>query len=296
MIADSVLRDCLLNDDHTLGYAVFAVHTGSVILERTDIHTAGLAGLLASGPGSTIHMSDGSIRGVYAGIGADTGFGALAQAWGHIEFDAVSIEDIEGPGIACSSGASVSGQALDITGTRFAGVVLQGCTSNLQDLYIEDVAPDPEPGGGVGVFIDGDGHGPGTETLDQVQVRGAPMGGVVGQGPGTWSLTSLDLHGGEGLLLAEQTLNGHGLLLKDCGSVIADGELAFARAGLFLHGCAPQLGELDLHDNDVDLHQQACGESVAVPDGASSVTCPDEHELLGPLNFNAILAEPGLSE
>lgn len=296
IINDSMLHDCLLNDDHALGYAVFAVHTGSVILERTDIQAAGLAGLLASGPGASVHMSDGSIQGVYVGIGADTGFGALAQDWGHIELDAVTIEDIQGPGIACSSGASVNGQDLDITGTRFAGVVLQGCTSNLQGLHIEDVAPDPEPGGGVGVFIDGYGHGPGTETLDQVQVRGAPMGGVVGQGPGTWSLTSLDLHGGEGLLLAEQPLNGHGLLLEDCGTVVADGELAFSRAGLFLHGCAPQLGELNLHDNDVDLHQQACGESVPVPDGVSSVTCPDEHELLSPLTFNAILAEPGISE
>jgi len=294
-LTDSALHDSLLNANHALGYAVVAGNAGSVTLENTEVQTAGLAGLLSSGHGSAIHMSGGHVQGVYVGIGADTAFGALTQDAGHLELNAVTFDDIQGPGIACSSAASVTGQGVSITNSRFAGVVLQGCTSNLQDLYIEDITRDPQAGGGVGVFIDGYGHGPGTETLDQVQVRGAPMGGVVGQGAGTWSLTSLDLHGGEGLLLAEHTLNGHGLLLKDCGSVVADGELAFSRAGLFLHGCSPQLGELDLHDNDVDLHQQACEEPVAVPDGVSFMTCPNENELLTPLTFNAALAEPALS-
>mgnify|MGYP002630871167 CR=1 FL=1 len=295
VLRDSQIHDTRLNEDHTLGYALFATSGGHITLEDSVVQSAGQAGVLANGPGTSVVLDGVQVSEVYVGTGADTGFGALVQAEARLALTDVTVSDIEGPGVACSSGGTLVSTRLQVDDVRFAGVVLQGCEATLVDSHIEGVRSDPQAGGGLGVYIDGVGHGPGVVDLDGLVVRDVVVGGVVSEGDGTLVLSDLNLHGGPGVVVGPTTLNGHGLLLQQCGETsVTDVTLSNAQVGLFLHDCSPSVQGLVLSDNVVDVQQQACSEPIDVPEGASSVSCPQHDSLLLDLNFDATVAEPEL--
>jgi hypothetical protein len=297
VLQDSRIHDTRLNDDHTLGYALFATSGGHITLEDSVVSSAGQAGVLANGLATSVVLRGVEVSEVYVGTGADTAFGALVQDDATLSLVDVSVSNIEGPALACSSGGTLVSTGLEVDSVRFAGLVLQGCDATLEDTHIEGVSPDPQAGGGLGVYIDGVGHGPGETLVDDLVVRDVVVGGVVSEGDGTLELSALNVHGGPGVVVGPSTLNGHGLLLRDCGdTTVLDSELWNGQVGLFLHNCAPQIQGLAFRDNVLDVQQQACSEPIDPPQGATSVDCPQHDSLLLDLNFDATVAEPELKE
>ena len=295
VVLDEVsIEQSWLNDAFDNGYALYAPAGGLIEARALTLRGAGGVGALASGEGSHILLVDTLIERVYRSTGAGTAFGLLVQDHASAALSRVLFQDIEGPGMACSSGASLEAEEIEVLGAHFAGVVLQGCEATLTSVSVEGVAADPDSGGGLGFYLDGLGHGPNQVVGTLLRALDNPFGGLLAVGEGHLTLDGR-FAGSEGVPLANHTLMGHAVAALDCSDLTLSGRLTEGRSGLFLSACDPTLGALEFQGNEVDLHHQACeGEPVSVPEGATATLCPSHDELVIDLRFDATLEEAAL--
>lgn len=165
--------------------------SGLVVADNCDV------GLFASDQGTIVGIQDALVSSTASGMDGASGFGVLLQDGAVLDAEGIQVQDSEGPGIYCVSGATMEASDISLVGNGFAGAVVLDADIALRHASVSGSVPNPSEGGGVGLFAWDAWGGVGIEVED-VAFADIPGPAVYLRGEGTYVVRGCSVGEGGG--------------------------------------------------------------------------------------------------
>jgi len=273
-------------------------------------------GIGVADQGSEVHLSRVEVRDTLRGSNATVAVGLVSEMGARLVASEAVVTATEGPGLVCSTGSTLRCSDCELDHNAFAGaLVWTGGYLDLVATTISNTRPDANEGGGWGLYAT-DSHFaslfpyyPHTRmTVEGTSIDGHPLGAMLVEGAGAYSIRDSTLVGGDGLELeypdgtsvlqyGDAVVATAGVLAWDgtSGLLLETNEIQQAlRAGVLLDASSATLTNNSFSGNAVDLLWQDCA-GVDEPAGLDDVPvveyCPQYNEHVSTVEFDMYFDE-----
>lgn len=274
-------------------YGVTAFGGASLSGRDLSVHDNRGVGLLIHD--ATLDLEGLEVWNIGKTLSANAAIGVAVQADSTAELSDAWVHHVSGLGMTSAGGPTLRCTGCLVEEVGFGGFVVEGGQLELVDSVIRGVRPDDSEGGGVGLFVDGRPEGPGGVILSGVRIEECDLAAVYVVQESEVLISHSTLVAGEGVEHGGRLFHGDGLVAIEAQVSLVDSAVSEARVGLFLHGSAVHVQNLQTSDNDIDLWLQSCeGAPESTGELPEGEVCPTYDTLYIDLSMAAYLDETGL--
>jgi Ca2+-binding RTX toxin-like protein len=285
------------------GWAAFVRNSGRLVFMNAGITDNHEAGVVASGSGTSLSLTNTTLDGTVFGTAISMGLGVVVQLGAAANIEGSTISNNEGSGLYISDG-SVDITDTDFTDNQAAGVAVVGGTLSLTDGTITGTDAHPSKGAGVGLYVSHSDNGPSDVTVQGVTLDENLISNVFVKGEGgTVSISNSTMSNATAVTRGGVTVSGFGLTSIGTltGLTLTDNSIANNQGNqILLDGANITVtgNTYVLSSGGISLKQQDCSAAgVVTPDlsadGSSSTSdiCPARPELILGVSVTLTLIE-----
>lgn len=289
-VGDTEVKGTRPDDNARYGLGMGASSGASLSASDFTLEGNWCSGLLASGEGTTVTLSGGTVVDTLTGEVYTVGIGLSAGKGASVTATDVAVDSTEGPGLYVSGeGSTLSCTACTVVDSTFAGAVtVAGGELLLDGSTVTGTEESSNLGGGVGLYADPWDESPPILDVTDSSVEENPIAGAWLAGAGRYVITGTTLRGGEGELRGSLDRCGDAVYAREgvtawddsTGLWLTDNTLSDGHgAGLFLDDASATIEGNDWSQNAVDLVVQGTDcdhlpQGADTPDLETVEACP----------------------